>query len=77
MKPIRSEVSWKFLDDFRGKAFNAEWPTMPQMFHITQMRFPDRPCFVDFEGTGQRILCHTHRLGKIFHNLQTGWQLTV
>ena len=52
MKPIRSEVSWKFLDDFRGKAFNAEWPTMPQMFHITQMRFPDRPCFVDFEGTG-------------------------
>jgi len=52
MKPIRKEVSWKFLDDFRGKVFDSNWPTMPQMLHITQMRFPDRPCFVDFEGAG-------------------------
>ena len=52
MKPIRKEVSWKFLDEFRGKVFNTTWPTLPQVVQISQMRFPDRPCFVDFEGVG-------------------------
>ena len=50
MKPIRQEVSWKFLDAYRGEIFNSEWPTLPQMFHISQMRYGERPCFVDFEG---------------------------
>ena len=50
MKPIRKEVSWKFLDEFRGKVFDSTWPTLPQVLHISQIRFPDRPCFVDFEG---------------------------
>ena len=50
MKPIRQEVSWKFLDAYRGEIFNSEWPTLPQMFRISQMRYGERPCFVDFEG---------------------------
>ena len=50
MKPIRQEVSWKFLDAYRGEIFDSEWPTLPQMFRISQMRYGERPCFVDFEG---------------------------
>lgn len=50
MKPIRQEVSWKFLDAYRGEIFYSEWPTLPKMFRISQMRYGERPCFVDFEG---------------------------
>ena len=50
MKPIRQEVSWKFLDEYRGKIFDSEWPTLPQMFFISKTRYGERPCFVDFEG---------------------------
>ncbi|MCR5612147.1 MAG: AMP-binding protein [Treponema sp.] len=67
MKPIREEVSWKFLDEFRGKIFDSTWPTLPQMFHISQLRFPDRPCFVDFEGPGgsKNSLTYTQVWNKI------------
>ena len=41
---------WDFLDEYRGKEFSGEWPTVPEMFSITVSRFPDRPCFTDFEG---------------------------
>lgn len=60
MKTIRQEVSWKFLDEYRGKIFNSEWPTLPQMFHISQMRYGERPCFVDFEGAGGAKQTYTY-----------------
>ena len=60
MKPIRQEVSWKFLDEYRGKIFNSEWPTLPQMFRISQMRYGERPCFVDFEGAGGTKQTYTY-----------------
>lgn len=42
--------SISFLNAFKGKDFNGDWPTVPEMFNITVKRFPDRPCFTDFEG---------------------------
>jgi long-chain acyl-CoA synthetase len=30
-----TENPWAFLNDFRGKAFSGEWPTLPEMFRIT------------------------------------------
>ncbi|MCX7026691.1 MAG: AMP-binding protein [Spirochaetes bacterium] len=36
---------WTFLDDFRGKSFWGEWPTLPEVFDITTQRYPDRPAF--------------------------------
>lgn len=41
---------WRFLDEWRGKAFFGEWPTLPQLFFISAQRFANRPCFTDFEG---------------------------
>lgn len=44
----KNQLPWSFLDDWRGKTFTGEWPTLPQMFSITAERYPDRPCFTDF-----------------------------
>lgn len=44
----KNQLPWSFLDDWRGKIFTGEWPTLPQMFSITAERYPDRPCFTDF-----------------------------
>ncbi|MCQ2577608.1 MAG: AMP-binding protein [Treponema sp.] len=41
---------WKHLDEFRGSIIKGEWPTFPELIEIQVKRFPDRPCFTDFEG---------------------------
>ncbi len=50
MKKKENYNPMAFLEDFRGKDFKGEWPTLPEMFSITVKRFGDRPCFTDFEG---------------------------
>ena len=50
MSKLKIHDPIKFLDDYRGKVFNGEWPTIPEMFDITTERYPDRACFTDFEG---------------------------
>ncbi len=49
MKTKDSPEPWKFLDEYRGTAFEGEWPTLPEMFAITMSRYPDRPCFTVYE----------------------------
>lgn len=44
----KNQLPWAFLDDWRGKPFTGQWPTLPEMFKITAERYPDRPCFTDF-----------------------------
>ena len=41
-------MPWRFLDQYRGKYFNSEWPSLPQMFDIITERFPDNRCFEAF-----------------------------
>ncbi|MDR1929697.1 MAG: AMP-binding protein [Treponema sp.] len=40
---------WEFLDEYRGKAFQGEWPTLPEMYRISVSRFGQRPCFTVYE----------------------------
>ncbi len=40
---------WLFLDEWKGKTFNGEWPTLPEMFEISAQRYPDRNCLTVFE----------------------------
>jgi long-chain acyl-CoA synthetase len=44
-----TEKPWAFLNDYRGKAFKGEWPTLPEMYKITVSRYPERLCFTIFE----------------------------
>ena len=66
---------WDFLTAYRGKTFQGEWPTVPEMFAITADRFPERKCFTVFDPrtfsltyrqARERILIiagHLNRLG--------------
>lgn len=60
MKAIRDDVSWRFLDEYRGKFFKSNWPTLPQMFRISVERWPDNICLVDFEGNGSSKQSYTY-----------------
>lgn len=45
-----TKTPWDFLAKYKDSHFSGEWPTVPEMFFITAERFPQRPCFTDFEG---------------------------
>ena len=47
-----TKTPWDFLSKYKDIDFSGEWPTVPEMFFITAKRFPERPCFTDFEGEG-------------------------
>ncbi len=42
------KIPWDFLEDYRGKVFTGEWPTLPELMEITAARFPARNCFTIF-----------------------------
>lgn len=48
-------VPWAFLDEYRGRAFSGEWPTLPEMFAISVARFADRPCFATYDPSELRF----------------------
>lgn len=64
MKKTKQTTPWAFLDEWRGKAFSGEWPTLPEMFSITVERYPDRPCFTDFNPE-KHTLTYKEVLGKV------------
>lgn len=39
---------WDFLDNYRGKFFEGDWPSLPEMFDITVERWGSRKCFEAF-----------------------------
>ena len=41
-------MPWRFLEDYRGKYFTKEWPSLPQIFDIITERFPDNRCYEAF-----------------------------
>jgi len=46
---MAERIPWKFLDDYRGKYFSGEWPTLPELFRISVARYPDRACFTVYD----------------------------
>jgi len=42
---------WDFLDEYRGKVFTGDWPTVIQMFDISVSRYPGNKCFSAFVPT--------------------------
>ena len=45
---IPNPDAYAFLDEFRGKDFKGEWPTVVEMFEISCKRYPDNNCFRAF-----------------------------
>ncbi len=50
MAKLKQNISWTYLDEFRGKDFPGQWPTFPELMKIQAKRFADRPCFTAFDG---------------------------
>ncbi|MFA5447286.1 MAG: AMP-binding protein [Sphaerochaeta sp.] len=46
---------WDFLEEFRGKMFTGEWPTVVQMFDISVKRYPENTCFIAFAPDKQSM----------------------
>ncbi|CEM62164.1 long-chain fatty acid--CoA ligase [Treponema phagedenis] len=61
---MNTKTPWDFLEDFRGKTFHGEWPTLPEMFEITTARFPNRNCLTVFEPN-RITLSYAQALEKI------------
>ncbi|MBU0956575.1 MAG: AMP-binding protein [Spirochaetes bacterium] len=55
---------WDFLNDYRGNAFNGEWPTLVELFRITASRYPERACFTMF-SPDRITLTYAQALQKI------------
>ena len=55
---------WAFLDDYRGKFFQGQWPSLPEMFTITCHRYGERACFTIYEP-GRISLSYNEAAAKI------------
>ena len=49
MQSLKNYNPIKFLDDYRGKDFHGEWPTLAEIFKITVKRFGERNAFSDWD----------------------------
>ena len=48
MKTKDNLTPWDFLENYKGKEFNGQWPTLPELFHITTIRHSERHCWRAF-----------------------------
>jgi long-chain acyl-CoA synthetase len=55
---------WAFLEEYRGKFFTGEWPTLPEMYRIIVARYGERSCFTVFEPD-RVTLTYNQALAKI------------
>ncbi len=60
----RNSVPWQFLEEYRGKQFSGQWPTLPELFLISRSRFPESSCFTVYSP--ERVsLNYTQAVEKI------------
>lgn len=64
-----------FLNEFRGTYFVGEWPTLPEMFNITENRFSNRPCFTDWDTDDGSKRTYTYKQAKDCILTISNWML--
>ena len=55
---------WSFLDQYRGRLFHGQWPTIPELLRITTERHPESRAFTAFEPE-HLSLTYREAAGKI------------
>jgi len=48
---MSKDTPWSFLEAYRGKSFEGQWPTIPEMFEIACSRFGSKKAFTAYEHT--------------------------
>jgi long-chain acyl-CoA synthetase len=61
---------WRYLDEYRGKYFDSEWPSLAQMFEVTTARFPDNRCF---EAFTPKHVTYTYSEAKALFDRTARW----
>lgn len=69
-KTKHNNTPWDFLDQYRGKNFEGQWPSLAQMFDITVERYGERPCWECFTP---KHLKFTYNEAKAQMNRVTSW----
>ena len=57
--------TFEYLEEFRGKIFTEELPTVLGLFLISEARYPDRNCFTSFAAE-KTVLSYREAKNKIF-----------
>ena len=57
--------TFKFLEEFRGKIFNGDVPTLPELFLVSTARFPQRRCFTAYSPE-EKIFTYSEAKERIF-----------
>jgi long-chain acyl-CoA synthetase len=56
---------FEFLEEFKGKIFSGDVPTLPELFLVSAARFPDSKCFTTYSPE-EKILTYSQAREKIF-----------
>ena len=70
MAKKHNPIPWDFLDNYRGKYFNGTWPTLGEMFDITEARWGSRKCF---EAFSPKHISFTYTEAKALLNKFACW----
>ena len=67
------KTQWGFLEEYRGREFNGQWPTLPEMFRINVSRYGDSACLTVFEPnrislTYKEALARIEAVARWLHN---------
>ena len=57
--------TFEFLEDYRGTIFSGEIPTLPELFLISEARYPDNRCFTTYSPL-EKSLTYSEVKEKIF-----------
>lgn len=65
---------WKVLDQYRGREIKGEWPTIPEMFNISVINYPDNRAFTTFSPkelsfTYKESSSHINKISKYLVSL--------
>jgi len=68
-----NQKPWAFLSDYKGKYFNGQWPTLPEVLEITAERYGDRRAFTAYspellELNYSQVLDKARTLGQFLHS---------
>ncbi|WP_320130348.1 AMP-binding protein [uncultured Sphaerochaeta sp.] len=79
-----SKKPWDFLEEFRGKDFQGEWPTIVELFNISVKRYPDNRCYTAFVPTKETFTySEVHTIVKqignylVSHGVKKGDKIAV
>ncbi len=77
VKPLHEmKDSWDYAKQFQPDRIRGEWPTLPEIFHITAGMYPEKKGFVAFHKEGEESYTfselekHVHRVSQ--HLLMKG-----